>query len=389
MISARAKRLYIITATVALSVLILGLSLLAPILSTTEDFSIYNTGWNGTSDLAVTVYRSGRMIPTLAISSTDSDLTVLHLPLNQFELDPAASSLIIIGPSKLFSVAEGELVGEFVRNGGKLLLADDFGTGNTLLKAMNATSRFSRYLLMDLAFEKQPEFSVCFDLSPDSNVTAGVTTFLMNYPSTIDVGVNTSVIAWSSVASYKDIYGDHLRNWSDPRGPFPIIAIEKLGLGEILLMSDPSILINGMLRQADNEALANNTMLYLGEDRGEVFFDESHRNYFDPVSISIMAIGELSDFAKALIMALIAMVLLTFLTDYPRILLREITRRALWLWRAILRVASRKKVTEGELKPLTDTELVVAVMERHPDWRRSMLTHLLTQADYHRKSRGW
>lgn len=389
MTSARARRLYIITATITLSILILGLSLIAPLLSTSEDFSIYNTGWNGTSSLAVTVYRSGRMVPTLAVSSTDSDLTVVHLPLDTFDLDPAASSLIVVGPSKPFGEAEGKLVGDFVRSGGKLLLADDFGSGNSLLSGMNATCRFSNYLLMDLAFEKQPEFSVCFDIAKGYNVTAGVAALLMNFPSSIIAGSNTSVLANSSVASYLDIRGDRLRNWSDPIGPFPVIAIERMGLGQILLISDPSILINGMLKHADNELFANSSMLFLGEGRTQVFFDESHRNYFDPVTISITTLGQLNDFVKGFVLAMIAIVLITLLTDYPRIATREIFKRAAWLWHAILNAASRKGKAPGKAKPLTDEELMAAVMERHPEWRRSMLRSILVQAEYHRKTRGW
>jgi hypothetical protein len=389
MISARAKRLYVITATVTVAVLVLSLSLIAPILSTTEDFSIYNTGWNGTSALAISAYRSGSVVPTLALSSTGSDLTVVNLPLDSFDLDPATSSLIIIGPSKPFTASEGGLVGDFVRNGGRLLLANDFGSGNSLLEAMDATSRFSGHLLMDLAFEKKPEFSVCFDIDRNNNITEGVTAILMNFATTIEAGENTSVIAMSSVASYQDMHENRLRDWNDPLGPFPVIAMEHLGLGQILLFSDPSIFINGMLGQLDNELLANNTMLFIEGGAREVFFDESHRNYLDPVAVSVTTLGQFSDFAKGFMVALIAIVLLTFLTEYPRIAARDIFKRAVWLLRAILNILYRKRDVKGKPKPLTEDELIVAVMERHPEWKRSVLRNILVQAEYHKKGKGW
>lgn len=389
MISGRAKRLYTITATVTVAVLVLSLSLIAPILSTTEDFSIYNTGWNGTSELAISAYRSGSMVPTLAISSTDSDLTVLHLPLDSFDLDPAKSSLIIIGPSKPFTESEGKMVGDFVRNGGRLLLANDFGSGNSLLEAINATSRFTGDLLLDLAFEKQPEFSVCFDFDSNSDITEGVTAVLMNFATTIEPGNNTKVIAASSVASYQDLSGDRLRNWSDPVGPFPVIAIERLGFGQILLFSDPSIFINGMIGQLDNELLANNTMSFIEDGNRAVFFDESHRNYFDPVTISITMLKDFSDFAKLFIVALIAIILLAFLTEYPMIVARKIFKGSIWLLRAVLRTLSRKKDVERKPKPLTEEELIIFVMERHPEWSINMIKNILVKAEYHKKKRGW
>ena len=389
MISPRAKRLYVISATIALSVLILGMSLLAPILSTAEDFSIYNTGWNGTSALAKSARSAGRLVPTFTIAATDSNLEVVHLPLDSFQLDPDSSSLIIIGPSKPFTPSEGKLVGDFVRKGGHLLLADDFGSGNSLLRAMNATSEFSGYLLLDLAYEKQPEFSVCFDFNSDNNVTMGVTTVLMNYPTTVVPGRNTTVLARSSIASYEDVNQDRLRTWSDPIGPFPVIAIERLGLGQILLISDPSIFINGMLKQAQNELLANNSMYFLSGSSENVFFDESHRNYFDPVSISILAIGQMSAEAKIAVVAIMTFVLLSLLTEYPRMASRRIFNRIARLWHGVFgRLFQKKKVPETTER-LTDDELIVAVMERHPEWRRSMLRMLLAQAEYHRKTKGW
>jgi len=389
MISTRAKRLYAITATLTVAALVLSMSLIAPILSTTEDFSIYNTGWNGTSDLAISAYRSGSVVPTLAILSTDSDLTVVHLPLDSFDLDAAGSSLIVIGPSKPFGKSEGQLVGDFVRNGGRLLLADDFGSGNSLLKAMNATSRFSGYLLMDLAFEKQPEFSVCFDFNRESNITNGVTAIMMNFATALEVKGNTTVVAMSSVASYQDLSGDRLRSWSDPVGPFPVIAIEHLGLGQILLFSDPSIFINSMLGQMDNELLANNTMSFIEDGTRSVFFDESHRNYFDPVTISVITVNQLSDFAKGTLVALIAMILMTFLTEYPKIAVQKIIQGIVRLMRAVTKAPFRKKSPDAVTKPLTEEELITAVMERHPEWRRSMLRNILVQAEYHRKTKGW
>ena len=389
MISSRAKRLYVITATMAVAMLILILSLVASILSTAEDFSIYNTGWNGTSELAIAAYRSGSVVPTLAISSTGSDLEVVHLPLGSFELDPAKSSLIIIGPTKPFTAEEGDLVGDFVRKGGRLLLANDFGSGNSLLRGMNASSRFSGNLLMDLAFEKQPEFSVCFDFNRDNNITTGVTTVLMNFATTIDMRGNSSEIAMSSVASYQDMNGDRLRNWSEPEGPFPVIATERLGLGEILLFSDPSIFINDMITRADNEVLANNSMLFVEEGGRDVYFDESHRDYFDPVTISVSELGHLSNLTKGVILSLITLVLVTFLTEYPKMIALAIVRRIVRLLRATLRVFSRKKRVKKKPRPLTTDELVTAVMEIHPDWRSNILRNILVQADYHKKEKGW
>lgn len=379
MISSAAKRFYAVAGTIAIAVLVLGLSLIAPILSTSEDFSIYNHGWNGTSSLAVSVYKSGRLVPTLEVSATGSDIEVTHLDFSSFDLDPAKSALIVIGPSKPFSTADGKKVGDFVRGGGRLLLADDFGSGNSLLQKMSAKSRFSGKLMLDLAFDKQPEFSVCFNISKTSSLMTGVTTLLMNFPSTINVSGSTTVLATSSVASYLDRNGNHLRDLDEPKGPFPVIAIERLGAGQILLVSDPSMLINGMLKQADNRVLANNSLSYLSAGREKVFFDESHRNYFDPISITMMMIGQASDVLKGGLIAVVMLVLLTVITDYPQRALRWIVRKILWIWHSLIGLIFRKREAVEEKKRLSDEELMVAVMGRHPEWRPGLLRMLLSR----------
>ena len=378
-----------IAVVIAVSVLILSLSLVAPILSTSTDFSIYNSGWNGTSELAINAYRMGKMTPSFGLSSTGSDMEVTHLPLTSFDLDPAKSALIIIGPTIEFSEAEGKLVGDFVRGGGKLFLADDFGTGNSLLQGMNATCRFSGYLLMDLAFDKQPQFPLCFDLNKRSNITGKISTLLFNFPSSIVTEWNTQVLARSSVASFLDKNGNHLRDWTETFESRPLIAVERMGNGSILLVSDPSLLINGMLNHSDNRVFANNTMAFLAQERESIYFDESHRNYFNPVKVSMETIGGLPDLFKAMIIAFVMFICAALLTDAPRKVFRWMGRGVLWTWRSLLGLIFRSKRREMPQRKLTDEELIRAVMGRHPEWRPGLLRMLLEQADYHGRTKGW
>ncbi len=378
-----------IAVVIAVSALILSLSMVAPVLSTATDFSIYNTGWNGTSDLAINAYESGKLTPTFGLSSTGSDMEVTNMPLTSFDLDPLKSALIVIGPTLEFSAAEGQMVGDFVRGGGKLLLADDFGTGNSLLQGMNATSRFSGYLLMDLAFDKQPEFPLCFDLNAKSNITGRISTLLFNFPSSIVAGTGTQTLASSSVASWLDVNGNHLRDWTETFEPRPLIALESMGKGSILLVSDPSLLINGMLNQSDNQIFENNSMAFLSQGRENIFFDESHRDFFDPVTVSMKTIGGLPDLIKAVIIAFVIFVCVAILTDVPRRVFRWMANGLIWLWHSILGLIFRKKGKEMRKRKLSDEELLRAVMGRHPEWRPGLLRMLLEQAEYHGRTKGW
>ncbi len=377
---------YAVVAIAAVAIALLSVSMTAPVISSTEDFSIFNSGWNGTSGLAVMAFRTGKLVPTFEVESTSTEITVTQVALTTVALDPATSALIIIGPTKEFTDAEGKLVGDFVRDGGRLVLADDFGTGNSLLSKMGAGSRFSGQLVMDLAFEKQPEFSVVFDFAPDP-LTTNVSTLLFNHPSSVTVNISTtSVIANSSVASWRDVNGNKLQEPGEPRGPFPLIARERLGLGTILLLADPSALINGMRGYMDNDAFAENLVIDVCRERTEVYFDESHRVFFDPVSATMEFTGELSTTAKALIAAIAFVLTLWLATDFVDDAVLRIVRRARTaaapVMSTLMTPFSRKRPVP-EKKPLSLEETIDMVSRERPDMRLGLVRYMLRERDRH------
>lgn len=379
---------YVAAAILAVAVALLAVSMVAPVISTTTDFSIYNSDWNGVSELAILTYRAGKFVPTFEVETTGTEISVANLGLEELGLDPATSALVIIGPSKSFSEADGKIVGDFVRDGGKLLLADDFGTANTLLEPMGATSRFSEYLVMDLAYEKKPEFSVCFDIRPDP-VTNNVSTVLLNYPSSIVVNsTSTQVIAYSSVASWLDVNNDRDQEWGEPRGPFPMLARERMGAGEILLLSDPSVLINGMSGYMNNSALGSNLIADMSEDRSEVYFDESHREYFDPVSITAAFTSEVSAEGRFIMVALVFILTLWISTQVLERSFGAAYRGTLTaMTRAVdlLGIRFFRRAEPAPAEPLDVEKVVSDSMERHPEWRPGILRYILKEGPRHGK----
>lgn len=379
---------YASVAVMGIAIALMIVSLTAPVVSTTEDFSIFNSGWNGTSDLAVMTYRMGKFVPTFETHSTGTEITIEQIGLDELTLDPLASSLVIIGPTKSFTTAEATIAGDFVRGGGVLLLADDFGTGNDLLDKMGASSRFSNNLVLDLSFEKQPEFTVVFDWTPDP-ITTNVTTALLNYPSSISVNASTTeVLARSSIASWLDTSEDRLQDWGEPRGPFPILARETLGSGIIILLSDPSVLINGMSAYMDNRVLGKNIMDFVSQDRTSVLFDESHRQFFDPVALAMVFTGKISTNAKIAIAGLalvLALWIATDLVDRGVALLMTMVRR---LMNAVInllglgRLIRRKSPAPAAL---SDDELIESIHKEHPEWRLGLIRYLVRERSRHRK----
>ena len=385
---ARLRRGFAAVAAIALAITLLAISMTAPVVSSSADFSIFNSGWNGTSDLALTTYKAGKFAPSFTVKSSGSDLTVEQMGLDKISLAPRTDALIIIGPTKTFTTIEGRVVGDFVRAGGELLLADDFGTANSLLTGMNATSRFSRDLVMDLAYEKQPEFSVCFDFKQDP-LTHNVTTVLLNYPSSLVISGNSSaVLARSSVASWRDTNGDRLQEWGEPRGPFPLLAREQLGSGTIVLLSDPSVLINGMSKNLDNEAFTTNLMSYICRDRSSVFFDESHRSFFDPITIALKFTGDVSANAKIGLVLLVLFFALWISSDMVDRSVQWTIRNFRHLLARIIGLFMPLFSRRVEPKPeVMDQEAIVRKLaDEHPEWRIGLIRYLLREKSRHGKT---
>ncbi|UCE91604.1 MAG: hypothetical protein JSV90_00115 [Methanobacteriota archaeon] len=374
------RRGYVAATAVCAAIGMTMLSMVSPALSSSADFSIFNTGWNGTSDLAVSTYRAGKFLPSFELRSTGGEANFILFGLEDVELDPASEALAIIGPTRAFSAAEGAFVGEFVRAGGALLLADDFGLANTLLEGMGASCRFSGKLVIDLSFEKSPEFPVCFDIVPDA-LTTDVRSLQLNYASSVVIGGSSDALARTSVASWSDTDGDRMQDPDEPSGPFVVLAKEHLGSGEIVLLSDPSVLINGMQAQLDNGLLASNLLAVVSDGRAGLHFDESHREYFDPVAIGVEVTGAVPGNVKAALFALVFVLALWVATDF--------VDRA-WAWfrgsaRSLFAFASGRLLGRGKREheePSID-ELVRELSEAHPEWRAGLVRYVVSEKRRH------
>ncbi len=381
------RRGYVAIVALAFATVLLLVSATAPAISSTADFSIFNSGWNGTSDLAVTTYKMGKFSPTFEVKSTGTDLQVAQISLDRLDLDPIGSALVEIGPTAAFSDSDGAIVGEFVRAGGVLLLADDFGTGNSLLQKMGASSRISGKLVMDLAFDKKPQFPVAFDIRP-SPLTTNVTSILLNYPSSIVLNSSNAAtpLAFTSIASWLDTDGNGERGLSEPTGPFPILAEERMGNGTIVLLSDPSLLINGMGKHLDNTILKDDLITALCLGRSSVFFDESHRDAFDPVAITMRFTGSVPAEIKGGVTVLAFILVLWIATDYVdrAIALAIRSLKSFYVWVMGILLFWRK--AEPVPQRLTPEQLEQEVRKRHPEWRPGVIHYVLKERTRHTKA---
>lgn len=345
--------------------LLLLLSVMVPVVSSDADFSIYNTGWNGCSELGKEAYGTGSLLPTVDISSSSQE-RILHTSLDELEgdIDPENSAIMIIGPELDFNEEERSYLHEFTALGGILFIADDFGSSDRLLSHLQTDTRITGSAMMDLSFMKSAEFSVTRDMK-EHNITEGVDTILMNHPSTVSPGNNAETLINSSGASWLDRDLDGVRDVEEPQGPFSILTVENYGRGELIILSEPSLLINDMKEHFNNSRLLSNLIEHITNDRDTLVIDESHRDLANPVQYSNMIVGSLDIRGRIGILTGLIIFLVVISTPLPL----KIWRGSKTLLRKVLSEESRKE-------PALD-ETLKRLFEKHPDWDRETIRRMI------------
>lgn len=227
--------------------------------SSTAAFSPHNTEWDGTSQLQELAADNG----TVAVAaSTDRYESV----------EPSSTTAIVIAPESSYDSTDTERIQRFVEDGGMLVVADDFGpNGNQLLAAVGATARFDGAMLRDRENNfRQSSFPVANNVSEHPTTTT-VEQLTLNNGTVIEPNGATPVVASSSF-SYLDPVGADDLDDETAFSSYPVVTVEPVGEGTVLVVSDPSLLINAMLEQPDNEAFAAN----LVDTNDQTLVDSSH-----------------------------------------------------------------------------------------------------------------
>jgi hypothetical protein len=183
-----------------------------------DPYSALNTTWSGTSGLRERGFLAVNEDLAKGLSSAN------------------VTELMLLGPTRGFTNSEANSIANFVRRGGLLVIADNFGSGNTLLELLELPIRFGGRLLIDpLFYQKQPQFPVVSDFVP-SEFSIGVDTLLFDYATALNVttGGTVKVLALSSPFSFLDANRDGDKNPEEPSGPFPVLAELSLGEGTIM-----------------------------------------------------------------------------------------------------------------------------------------------------------
>jgi hypothetical protein len=205
------------------------------------------------------------------VEGSDTELLIAQQTTQYDGIDPQETAAVVLSPTEAYGT-ESTAIREFVRSGGTLMVAEDYGEGgNELLSAVGADARFNGTALRD---ERNAGPSPAFPKATatvNHTYSQNVSGLMLNHGTVIDPH-NATPLFHSSSFSYLDENGNEELDISEELGRYPVVTIEQVGSGEVLAISDPSIFLNAMLAESDNQALLDAVVAA----HSKMLFDVSH-----------------------------------------------------------------------------------------------------------------
>ncbi|MCA9603404.1 MAG: DUF4350 domain-containing protein [Myxococcales bacterium] len=195
----------------------------------TRDLDAENTDWNGLSGFAAAARERGFDV----VSPTEFDLGSLR----------SSDALVLIHPTGALPIAS---LARYLRDGGRMLVADDQGSADTLLGAYGIRRRSPDTAGASL-LRGRADLPIA---SPRENhvLTEGLTGVVTNHPMELTHPALPAILAFDG---------------SDGA----VLYAGQVGTGRVLAFSDASLFINNMLAYRDNAVLLDRVLEYVADGR--------------------------------------------------------------------------------------------------------------------------
>ncbi len=216
----------------------------AHLATTTEEYSRYNTQWNGTSACIDRFHQAG----AIEISNA-ADLE-----------DYRGALFVIIAPEGEYTPEEIARYKAFLEQGNSILLADDAGSGNQLLKGLGSSIELAPGNVSSAERSYADPGALTGRRCADHSLLENCTELQFNHPWAITGG---TVLVRTSPLSWVDQNGNGRIDPGEPQGSYALCSCEPAGHGEIIVLADPSLFINAMLAiddQGDNAQFLRQVM---------------------------------------------------------------------------------------------------------------------------------
>lgn len=211
-----------------------------PAAAAAEDLSLQDPAWNGLSALAQVAQAQAARV------ARPARLEVGTLG--------AQDALLIVHPTAALPVAE---LAAFIRNGGRVAIADDLGSGSQLLGAFSI-ERTGLSPKLDALRLRDNRNLLLATAQNDHPLARGVGALVTNHPQALHHALLVPVFGLGTAHE-------------------AVVLAGAVGAGRLVAISDSSVFINNMLELQGNERFAQNLVRYLTSERtGTLYLADSH-----------------------------------------------------------------------------------------------------------------
>jgi hypothetical protein len=221
-----------------------------------NDFTVENPFWNG--------------VQTFSAQAKTTNIDAY----DQMPTSPKGTTTIIV-PYEPFTTNELIHLQNYISNGGTLILLDDYGYGNQILSSLELKVRFTGSSLLDPLYDYNSKWLpkiTDFTVTP---LSSNVSSIVFNHATSLNQTTGITVVAQSSDFSFLDLNSNGVWDINEPNGPFPEIAYTKIGQGYIIIVADPSVLINSMINLDDNQQFITNA-INIQTSNPQIYLDQKH-----------------------------------------------------------------------------------------------------------------
>lgn len=309
-------------------------------------FGAYNPAWDGAADLRKVADDAG------------ADATIVRNTSEYGSVDPEDSVAVVLSPDRPYGDREvGDLRG-YLADGGTVVVAEDFGPhGNDLLAALGADARVDGRQLRDERHNfRSPALPVATNVTGPP-AEAGVEQLTLNHGTAVEPG-NATVLVRSSGFAYLDTDGDEELDDDEALASSPVVTSEPVGDGTVVVVSDPSLLINAMLDREGNRRFVE----WLFADREAVLLDYSHTEGVPPLVGAQLTVQR-----SALLQLLGGLFAVLGVAAWARGRTAAVTER----------FQRRFRPSAASGPGLEEAALVAYVAAEHPDWEEDRVRRVV------------
>lgn len=326
--------------TLVVVLLVANLALVAAMSTSGTPYSPYNHGWDGTSELrdrlADIDVTTTTALDTATYTARRMNRTVA------FVLEPVGS----------YRPSEIAPIDRLLANGGTLVVAAENGTrANDLLDAVGADARIGRRVLRDERSNyRSSALPIVVPTVSDPQTAVGravasIDSVTLNHGATV-MPHGVRVLLSTQSTAYLDTNGNATLDEGEPIGRQPVATIESVGPGNVIVVGDPSVFTNAMLKRDGNRAFL--TALATGAERAVI--DLSHGRPLPPLPYTLLLIRRTP--LLQVLVSLVAVAGIVFWYRSPDL-------PSPWPW---------STEPDPGAPALDEDDLSAFLRDRHPDW---------------------